>query len=49
MGDLGLRRLRYFLTLAWNEMEYGGHFAGAALEQPESLVEQARGFFRLFR
>ena len=34
--------------LRWfEEMPRGGHFA--ALEQPESLVEQVRGFFRLFR
>ena len=37
-----LTDLRWF-----EEMPRGGHFA--ALEQPESLVEQVRGFFRLFR
>ena len=37
-----------FTDLRWfEEMPHGGHFA--ALEQPESLVEQVRGFFRLFR
>lgn len=37
-----------FTDLRWfEEMPRGGHFA--ALEQPESLVEQVRGFFRLFR
>ncbi|ATL32598.1 hypothetical protein [Streptomyces formicae] len=37
-----------FTDLRWfQELPRGGHFA--ALEQPESLVEQVRGFFRLFR
>jgi pimeloyl-ACP methyl ester carboxylesterase len=37
-----------FTDLRWfREMPRGGHFA--ALEQPESLVEQIRGFFRLVR
>ncbi|MDT8911661.1 epoxide hydrolase [Amycolatopsis sp. PS_44_ISF1] len=37
-----------FTDLRWfEELPRGGHFA--ALEQPESLVEQVRGFFRLFR
>ncbi|MEU2723331.1 epoxide hydrolase family protein [Streptomyces smyrnaeus] len=37
-----------FTDLRWfEELPHGGHFA--ALEQPESLVEQVRGFFRLFR
>lgn len=37
-----------FTDLRWfEEMPRGGHFA--ALEQPQSLVEQVRGFFRLFR
>jgi hypothetical protein len=37
-----------FTDLRWfEEMPRGGHFA--ALEQPKSLVEQVRGFFRLFR
>ncbi|RDD87939.1 epoxide hydrolase family protein [Streptomyces parvulus] len=37
-----------FTDLRWyEEMPHGGHFA--ALEQPESLVGQVRGFFRLFR
>ena len=37
-----------FTDLRWfEELSHGGHFA--ALEQPESLVEQVRGFFRLFR
>ncbi|WP_439681198.1 hypothetical protein [Embleya sp. MST-111070] len=35
-----------FTDLRWiEELPHGGHFA--ALEQPESLVEQVRGFFRL--
>jgi epoxide hydrolase len=39
---------RRFTDLRWfEELPRGGHFA--ALEQPESLVEQIRGFFRLFR
>ncbi|WP_413754994.1 epoxide hydrolase family protein [Streptomyces sp. MMBL 11-3] len=39
---------RRFTDLRWyEEMPRGGHFA--ALEQPESLVGQVRGFFRLFR
>ena len=39
---------RRFTDLRWfNELPRGGHFA--ALEQPESLVEQIRGFFRLLR
>jgi hypothetical protein len=37
-----------FTDLRWfAELPRGGHFA--ALEQPESLVEQVRGFFRLVR
>lgn len=37
-----------FTDLRWfSEMPRGGPFA--ALEQPESLVDQARGFFRLVR
>ena len=37
-----------FTDLRWfEELPRGGHFA--ALEQPESLVEQVRGFFRLLR
>jgi pimeloyl-ACP methyl ester carboxylesterase len=37
-----------FTDLRWfEELPRGGHFA--ALEQPDSLVEQVRGFFRLFR
>lgn len=37
-----------FTDLRWfEELPHGGHFA--ALEQPESLVKQVRGFFRLFR
>ncbi len=37
-----------FTDLRWfEELPHGGHFA--ALEQPESLVRQVRGFFRLFR
>jgi pimeloyl-ACP methyl ester carboxylesterase len=37
-----------FTDLRWfEEMPRGGHFA--ALEAPEALVEQVRGFFRLFR
>ncbi len=37
-----------FTDLRWcQEMPHGGHCA--ALEQPESLVDQVRGFFRLFR
>lgn len=37
-----------FTDLRWfEEMPRGGHFA--ALEQPDSLVRQIRGFFRLFR
>ncbi|WP_410595574.1 epoxide hydrolase family protein [Amycolatopsis sp. lyj-23] len=37
-----------FTDLRWfEEMPRGGHFG--ALEQPKSLVEQVRGFFRLFR
>ncbi|GAB1813070.1 epoxide hydrolase family protein [Mycobacterium sp. MUNTM1] len=37
-----------FTDLRWfEELSRGGHFA--ALEQPESLVEQVRGFFRLVR
>lgn len=39
---------RRFTDLRWfEELPRGGHFA--ALEQPDSLVEQVRGFFRLFR
>jgi epoxide hydrolase len=39
---------RRFTDLRWfAEMPRGGHFA--ALEQPGSLVEQVRGFFRLVR
>ncbi|MCX5387458.1 epoxide hydrolase family protein [Streptomyces sp. NBC_00083] len=39
---------RRFTDLRWfEELPRGGHFA--ALEQPESLVEQVRGFFRLVR
>jgi hypothetical protein len=41
-AELRLTDLRWF-----EELSCGGHFA--ALEQPESLVEQVRGFFRLFR
>ncbi|MDQ8045977.1 MAG: epoxide hydrolase [Solirubrobacteraceae bacterium] len=37
-----------FTDLRWfEELPRGGHFA--AMEQPESLVEQIRGFFRLVR
>ncbi|MFJ9173814.1 epoxide hydrolase family protein [Streptomyces sp. NPDC102360] len=37
-----------FTDLRWyEEMPHGGHFA--AMEQPASLVEQIRGFFRLVR
>jgi epoxide hydrolase len=37
-----------FTDLRWfEEMPRGGHFA--ALEQPQSLTEQIRGFFRLVR
>ena len=37
-----------FTDLRWfEELPRGGHFA--ALEQPKSLVEQVRRFFRLFR
>ncbi|WP_103344145.1 epoxide hydrolase family protein [Amycolatopsis sp. CA-126428] len=37
-----------FTDLRWfEELPHGGHFA--ALEQPASLVEQVRGFFRLVR
>ncbi|MGU3437700.1 epoxide hydrolase family protein [Actinomycetes bacterium M1A6_2h] len=37
-----------FTDLRWfEELPRGGHFA--AMEQPESLVEQVRGFFRLVR
>ncbi|PKV97344.1 pimeloyl-ACP methyl ester carboxylesterase [Amycolatopsis echigonensis] len=37
-----------FTDLRWyQQLPRGGHFA--ALEQPESLVEQVRGFFRLVR
>lgn len=39
---------RRFTDLRWfEELPHGGHFA--ALEQPESLVQQIRGFFRLVR
>jgi epoxide hydrolase len=39
---------RRFTDLRWfDELPRGGHFA--ALEQPESLTEQVRGFFRLVR
>lgn len=39
---------RRFTDLRWfEELDRGGHFA--ALEQPESFVEQLRGFFRLLR
>jgi len=39
---------RRFTDLRWYEqMPHGGHFA--ALEQPESLIDQVRGFFRLIR
>jgi pimeloyl-ACP methyl ester carboxylesterase len=41
-AELRFRDLRWF-----EELPHGGHFA--ALEQPESLVEQVRGFFRLVR
>ena len=37
-----------YLDLRWyEELDRGGHFA--AFEQPESFVEQLRGFFRLVR
>lgn len=37
-----------FTDLRWfDELDQGGHFA--AWEQPESFVEQVRGFFRLIR
>jgi pimeloyl-ACP methyl ester carboxylesterase len=37
-----------FTDLRWfEELDKGGHFA--AFEQPESFVEQVRGFFRLLR
>ncbi|MGC0380211.1 hypothetical protein [Streptomyces sp. SAI-129] len=37
-----------FTDLRWfEELPHGGHFA--ALEQPDSLVKQVLGFFRLFR
>ena len=39
--------LRYADLLWFEELPRGGHFA--AMEQPESLVEQVRGFFRLVR
>lgn len=38
---------RYTDILWFEEAEQGGHFA--ALEQPESFVDQVRGFFRLVR
>jgi epoxide hydrolase len=39
---------RRFTDLRWfEELDAGGHFA--AWEQPESFVEQVRGFFRLVR
>jgi pimeloyl-ACP methyl ester carboxylesterase len=39
---------RRFTDLRWyDELDRGGHFA--AWEQPESFVEQVRGFFRLVR
>ncbi|WP_435863116.1 hypothetical protein [Streptomyces tendae] len=41
-ASLTLPDLRWF-----EELPHGGHFA--ALEQPQSLVKQVRGFFRLFR
>ena len=31
----------------WNELDRGGHFA--ALEQPETFVNEVRAFFRLVR
>jgi pimeloyl-ACP methyl ester carboxylesterase len=31
----------------WNELDRGGHFA--ALEQPETFVNEVRSFFRLVR
>ncbi len=38
---------RVFRVDRWSEMPKGGHFA--ALEQPDLLVEDIRGFFRPFR
>jgi len=38
---------RFFNVQRWTEMPRGGHFA--ALEEPELLAEDIRGFFRSFR
>ena len=32
---------------SWNELDSGGHFA--AFEQPDTFVDEVRGFFRLVR
>ena len=40
-------QLRYTDLRWFEELPAGGHFA--ALEQPETFVEQVRGFFRLVR
>jgi hypothetical protein len=42
------RRKARYADLRWfEELPRGRHFA--AMEQPDSLVEQVRGFFRLVR
>ncbi|HXC50208.1 MAG TPA: epoxide hydrolase [Candidatus Limnocylindrales bacterium] len=38
---------RLFNVTRWTEMKAGGHFA--AMEEPEALVEDVRGFFRTVR
>ena len=38
---------RFFNVQRWTEMPRGGHFA--AMEEPELLVEDMRGWFRPFR
>jgi pimeloyl-ACP methyl ester carboxylesterase len=38
---------RFFNVQRWTEMDRGGHFA--AMEEPELLVADIRGWFRLFR
>jgi microsomal epoxide hydrolase len=38
---------RFFNVQRWAEMPRGGHFA--AMEEPESLVEDIRAFFRPLR
>ena len=38
---------RSYNIVRWTEMPKGGHFA--AMEEPEMLVDDIRGFFRQFR